>query len=184
MKQIFALVILCLAFTLTGCDDRNDVEVALFKQCSKINKIECLDEYLSTFKSLDCDGNTCNPKENPFSQSMDVFKIDDKMFKIRHPEMKSISEIYFESTGRNLYEGSVVRQSSSTDEIKKVQNTYVLSPQMYDELIASVKTCNRATIASTQFKLGSTLTPEEYDNVMGIILDCKKFQLEQAIQQK
>ncbi|WNA15833.1 hypothetical protein XaC1_190 [Xanthomonas phage XaC1] len=184
MKQIFALVILCLAFTLTGCDDRNDVEVALFEQCSKANKIECITEYRSTLKSLDCDGSQCNPKETPFARSIDVFKIDDRMFKIRHPEMKSISEIYFESTGNSLYSGAAVIHSSSTDDVKKVDNTFVLSPQMYDELINAVRTCNRATISATQFPIGSKLSPEDYNKVMNIILDCKQYQLDEAINKK
>lgn len=184
MKRILGTIILGLsALLLTGCDDRNNVEKTLFDQCSAVNKLSCESEYSSTLSSLNCGGNVCNPKETPFSKSMDVFKIDDRMFKLRHPEMKSISEIYFESTGRNLYVGAV-STGSTTDEVKKVNNQYVLSPQMYDELISAVKTCNRATISATQFTMGSTLTPEEYDNVMKIIMECKKFQLEQAINQK
>lgn len=184
MKYIFLAVIALLGtLALSGCDDRNDVEVALFKQCSAINKIDCKTEYESTIISLDCGGALCNPNETPFARSFDVFKIDDKMFKNAHPEMKSISEIYYTSTGRVLY-SSDYQKGNSTDEVKRVDNRYILSPQMYDELISSVKTCNRATIASTQFTMGSTLSPEDYDKVMSIIIDCKKYQLEDAINKK
>lgn len=184
MKHILAVVVLGAAFLLTGCDDRNDVERTLFEQCSTVNKLDCEQEYQSTLESLSCGGNACNPKETPFSKSLDVFKIDDKMFKLRNPEKKSISEIYFESTGRSLYMGAAVIHSSSTDDVKKVDNTFVLSPQMYDELINAVRTCNRATISATQFPIGSKLSPEDYNKVMNIILDCKQYQLDEAINKK
>lgn len=184
MKHILSVLVLGAALLLSACDGRNDVERVLFEQCSTINKLDCEQEYQSTLESLSCQGNTCNPKETPFSKSMDVFKIDDKMFKLRNPEKKSISEIYFESTGRSLYSGAAVIHSSSTDDVKKVDNTFVLSPQMYDELINAVRTCNRATISATQFPIGSKLSPEDYNKVMNIILDCKQYQLDEAINKK
>ena len=60
-----------------------------------------------------------------------------------------------------------------------------LSPQLYDDLIHTVQTCKRAEYSMMAgFKPNQEFTPEDYDKVMKIILECKKFQLESALNEK
>ena len=191
MKNILGTIIVgCSVLLLSACDvwsGYTSVEKTLMKQCTSQlealygNGYSCPREYTNTDEQV-MDSARTNPETKPFSQQILTFRIEDKAFKEKFPKARSINDLWYESSGELIVDDG--KNRSSTDEIKKVDNKYVLSPQMYDELISAVKTCNRATISATQFTMGSTLSPEEYDNVMKIILECKKFQLEQAINQK
>lgn len=191
-KRLLVLSAFILPFLLNGCDDDEDylnqTEATLIKQCrnqTENTQISCGSAYANTIHMardvFAHTGRNGNPADQPFSGQGLTFIIEDKSFKERHPEMKSMNEFWHGYTGKWLYDAP---QGSTTDEVKKVDNQYVLSPQLYDELISAVKTCNRATVNAMQFGQGSTLSPEEYNKVMSIILDCKKFQLDQAVNQK
>ena len=190
--EIFAIAMVGATLALSGCDENSDylnrVETVLMKQCSlqtKNKDIYCGNTYSQTIKmapTIYSETNRLgNPPDKPFERQGIIFIMEDRAFKKDHPDLKSLNEIYHELSGKYIYDAPEALQVGDT---KKVDNKYVLSPQMYDELINAVKTCNRAAISSVQFQMGSTLSPEEYDKVMNIILECKKFQLEQAINQK
>ena len=192
MKRKFALIAL-LGLFLSGCDDDdptqylNKTESVLLKQCedqTRNLRIYCQSEYEGSIKAargIYIKNGARNQEDQPFSGQGLTFIIEDKAFKKKHPELRNFDDMWFEYTGKRLYNSST---GSTNDEVKKVDNQYVLSPQMYDELISAVKTCNRATVSSMQFQMGSTLSPEDYNKVMQIILDCKKYQLEKAINDK
>ena len=192
MKRKFALIAL-LGLFLSGCDDDdptqylNKTESVLLKQCedqTRNLRIYCQSEYEGSIKAargIYIKNGARNQEDQPFSGQGLTFIIEDKVFKKKHPELRNFDDMWFEYTGKRLYNSST---GSTNDEVKKVDNQYVLSPQMYDELISAVKTCNRATVSSMQFQMGSTLSPEDYNKVMQIILDCKKYQLEKAINDK
>lgn len=192
MKRKFALITL-LGLFLSGCDDDdptqylNKTESVLLKQCedqTRNLRIYCQSEYEGSIKAargIYIKNGARNQEDQPFSGQGLTFIIEDKAFKKKHPELRNFDDMWFEYTGKRLYNSST---GSTNDEVKKVDNQYVLSPQMYDELISAVKTCNRATVSSMQFQMGSTLSPEDYNKVMQIILDCKKYQLEKAINDK
>lgn len=192
MKRKFALIAL-LGLFLSGCDGDdptqylNKTESVLLKQCedqTRNLRIYCQSEYEGSIKAargIYIKNGARNQEDQPFSGQGLTFIIEDKAFKKKHPELRNFDDMWFEYTGKRLYNSST---GSTNDEVKKVDNQYVLSPQMYDELISAVKTCNRATVSSMQFQMGSTLSPEDYNKVMQIILDCKKYQLEKAINDK
>lgn len=192
MKRKFALIAL-LGLFLSGCDGDdptqylNKTESVLLKQCedqTRNLRIYCQSEYewsIKAARGIYIKNGARNQEDQPFSGQGLTFIIEDKAFKKKHPELRNFDDMWFEYTGKRLYNSST---GSTNDEVKKVDNQYVLSPQMYDELISAVKTCNRATVSSMQFQMGSTLSPEDYNKVMQIILDCKKYQLEKAINDK
>lgn len=168
---------------LVGCNDANTTktEDILMSQCEKQSpQINCHAEYRKTYEASE-KFNHFNPEDHPFEQQGLIFILEDKAFKRSHPEVSSISEIWFTLTGKQLYGAPEASQSA---DLKRVDDTYVLSPQLYDELITAVKTCNRATVESMQFKAGSVLTKEQYEKVMSIVLECKDYQLQKAINEK
>lgn len=60
----------------------------------------------------------------------------------------------------------------------------VISNAMYDDLINAVKTCKRAEYATiSEFSPEQEITKEAYDKVRKIIIDCKRYQLEHALQE-
>ena len=168
---------------LTGCDEANTTktEDILMSQCEKqSSRVNCHDGYRRTYEASK-KFNHFNPEDHPFEQQGLIFILEDKAFKKSNPEVSSISEIWFSLTGKQLYGAP---EASQAADLKKVDDTYVLSPQLYDELITAVKTCNRATVESMQFKAGSVLIKEQYDKVMSIVLECKDYQLQKAINEK
>lgn len=193
MKQWKKYVVINTAFILpfliSGCDDSNltKIEDTLVGQCTaqlrstqSNQNIWCSNEYSGTLSDIK-DSRLKNPDIMPFKLQGFVFKMEDTAFKKKYPNAMSINDIWHETSGEWIYTPSYAK---NTTDVKTVDNKTILSPQLYDELINAVKTCNRAAISSVQFQMGSTLSPEEYDKVMNIILECKKFQLEQAINQK
>lgn len=185
MKRKFALIAL-LGLFLSGCDETdslNATETILWRQCEAQDKsVSCRSEYRQTFSQV-YNSRVVNTDNMPFANQPISFQLEDKAFKRSHPTLRSINEIWHDSTGRWIYVPDELK-SSVTDEVKKVDNKYVLSPQLYDDLIAAVKTCNRATVSSMQFKPGVSLSPEDYNSVMNIILECKQYQLDKAINDK
>jgi hypothetical protein len=77
--------------------------------------------------------------------------------------------------------------SNSTSTIKpnntETPEKLFFTNAMYDNLISAVKTCKRAEYAIiNEFEPEQEITKEQHDKVQKIITDCKKFQLEQALQ--
>ena len=115
-------------------------------------------------------------------RSIEVSIKDGDRFKIDH----KFSKFYEESFGFPLTECNVrkapvdaeYKVTSSSGDIK-------LSPSMYDELVKAVSTCKRAELAAISgFSPNKALSQDDYDKAMTIILDCKKFQLEKALNEK
>jgi len=108
----------------------------------------------------------------------------------------TLSKIVEDTTGKTLYEvcsdennGSsdkeplVKKDEKPTFKVDKTETTYQLSSQMYDDLIIAVHECKRAEFQTMQsFKQNDKLTKEQYDNVVNIIMSCKQYQLERALQ--
>ena len=174
---------------LVGCDiDRteylNPTEASLFKMCEKQTvrtNVSCESSYKGTLAKTTTLGDGVSPEDQPFSKQGLIFIIEDRAFKDKNPGMSSMNESWHKYTGKWLYSEP---EASQVADLKRVDDTYVLSPQLYDELITAVKTCNRATVESMQFKAGSVLTKEQYDKVMSIVLECKDYQLQKAINEK
>lgn len=188
MKRVIALAVLASSLLLSGCDYRNDVEKTLMKQCSTINDMDCeRDGYKSTSEALlacsDVEPKCTNDNDKPFARQLGVFAIDDAMFKKSYPDKMSISKIYNISTGRSIVNVET-QPTVLTQSTVKTETGTVLSPALYDELINAVKTCNRASIEASKYSAYKQLSADEYEKVISIILDCKKFQLEQAINSK
>ncbi len=192
MKKYLIAVLLSACTFLSGCDQYSgytSVEKTLMKQCTKNlrdtygDSYSCFSQYTVTDDQIEASSQT-NPEDKPFAQQALVFKLEDRAFKEKFPKIRSINELWYESTGQFIIDDSNYSTRKSNDEVKKVGDTFVLSPQMYDELINAVRTCNRATISATQFPIGSKLSPEDYNKVMNIILDCKQYQLDEAINKK
>lgn len=193
MKRLVVLAAFIAPFFLNGCDDDSDylnqTETVLLQQCNhqtENTRVSCSMAYQNTIAQarvvMANHGNGVeNPENEPFAGQGLTFIIEDKSFKERHPEMKSLNEFWHEYTGKWIYDAPVAPQSGDT---KKVGQSYVLSPSMYDELISAVKTCNRATVEAMDFKAGSQLSAEQYDKAMNIIIECKQSQLDQAINTK
>lgn len=176
--------------TLSGCDDidqaeyLNPTESLLFKMCRQqtVNtRVDCYKSYKGTLEKTSMLAGKVSPEDQPFSKQGLIFIVEDRAFKDKNPGAFSMNESWHKYTGKWLYNAP---DASQTADVKKVDERYILSPQMYDELISAVKTCNRATVESMQFKSGATLTPEQYDKVMNIIIECKSYQLEKAINEK
>lgn len=192
-KHLVILGAFLVPFLLNGCDDDSDylnqTETVLLQQCqhqTENTRISCTSAYQNTIAAartvMANHGNGVeNPESEPFSGQGITFIIEDKSFKERHPEMKSLNEFWHEYTGKWIYGAP---EQALAGDTKKVGQTYVLSPAMYDELIQAVKTCNRATVEAMDFKAGTQLSPEQYDKAMNIIIECKQSQLDQAINQK
>lgn len=212
MKKNFILrsiIAVGLALSVSSCGEdipsykMNEAEVALIKQCQALLKDftpYCEDYYSGTYNAMqkarnNNRGYVSPPNDKPFSDVIEIFQIEDKIFKKSLEEMysrssaagsrkpKTLEEVWYGLTGKYIYSETKLPEQSSGD-FKQVDEKYVLSPALYDNLIDSVKTCNRATFSSMDFQMGSTLNKDQYNKVMTIILDCKKFQLEQAIQSK
>lgn len=194
-KSLFKGILIGAAFSSalvsSGCaEDRdylNTTETVLLRQCEiqtkNIPNLYCSSSYKNTISMApEINSRGGNPNDKPFQQQGITFVIEDRAFKKQNPQLKSLNELWNDYTGGWIYSPNL--GGNTTEEIKKVNNSYVLSPQIYDELISATKVCNRATISAMQFPVGKELSPEEYDKVMTIILDCKKFQLEKAVNEK
>lgn len=184
-KDIVAIISVMVASTalLSGCDDTNTskTEDVLMSQCEKQSQqVSCSSAYRKTLEASENFSNY-NADDKPFEQQGLIFIMEDRAFKRSHPELKNIAEIWFDLTGKQLYG---TPEPSQSGDVKKMDKSYVLSPQMYDELISAVKTCNRATIEAMNFKVGANLSAEQYDKAMNIIIECKQSQLDQAINSK
>lgn len=184
MKRILTVIgLMGASLLLSGCDTANTTktEDILLSQCEKQSQqVSCHSAYSKTYEASESFSHY-NSEDHPFEQQGLIFVLEDRAFKRNHPELKSISDIWFDLTGKQLYGSPEISQAGDT---KKVGQSYVLSPSMYDELIQAVKTCNRATVEAMDFKVGNKLSPEQYDKAMNIIIECKQSQLDQAINQK
>lgn len=173
-----------------GCDDidktdyLNSTEKLLFKMCNTQTlrtDISCKRSYAGTIDKTSMVAANMSPEDQPFKSQGLIFIIEDRAFKDKNPGMLNMNESWHKYTGKWLYGEP---EASQAGDVKRVDDSYVLSPQLYDELITAVKTCNRATVESMQFKAGSTLTREQYNKVMSIVLECKDYQLQKAINEK
>lgn len=100
------------------------------------------------------------------------------------------SEFYAKAMGFQLESCDDNKVSSDTvsDSRYKVttnSETVKLSPEMYDELYKAVTTCKRAELAAINgFEPNKVLSQKDYEKAMNIILDCKTYQLEKALNEK
>lgn len=175
---------------LSACDSidkteyLNSTESLLFKMCETQTlktSVNCKKAYAGTLSKTSMNVSEKSPEDQPFKNQGLIFVIEDRAFKDNYPGMLSMNESWHKYTGKWLYNAP---DASQAGDLKVVDDSYVLSPQLYDELITAVKTCNRASVSSMQFKAGSVLSKEQYDQVMNIVLECKDYQLQKAINEK
>lgn len=176
--------------TVSGCGDidrtdyLNSTEALLFKMCNTQTlktDVSCKKAYAGTISKTAIAISDRSPEDQPFKNQGLVFIVEDRAFKDKNPGMLSMNELWHKYTGKWLYNAP---DASQAGDLKVVDDSYVLSPQLYDELITAVKTCNRAAVSSMQFKVGSVLPKDQYDQVMNIVLECKDYQLQRAINEK
>lgn len=100
------------------------------------------------------------------------------------------SEFYAKAMGRPLLPcdsrpASAYEVADSRYKVTTGPETIKLSPEMYDELVKAVTVCKRAELAVMNgFEPNKTLSQKDYDKAMNIILSCKTYQLEKALNEK
>lgn len=111
----------------------------------------------------------------------------------RSVKILSPSDIYFQMYGETVEQSCGIIEIKKKDkpetpadftEVQDVVRGDKLTPEMYDKMIQSANYCAR----SKQFMMEKTknkglLTTEDYDGLMDTVLECKRFELEQTLQQ-
>ena len=112
----------------------------------------------------------------------------------KHGSLKTLPEIYQDIYGETVEQscgiivigGKKAKPETPSDfkEVQEVVRGDKLTPEMYDNMIQSANYCAR----SKQFMMNATkdkglLTTEDYDGLMDTVLECKRFELEQTLQQ-
>lgn len=111
----------------------------------------------------------------------------------RSVKILSPSDIYLQMYGETVERSCGIIDIRKKDkpetpaDFKEVQDVVrgdKLTPEMYDKMIQSANYCAR----SKQFMMEKTknkglLTTEDYDGLMDTVLECKRFELEQTLQQ-
>lgn len=107
--------------------------------------------------------------------------------------MPTLSDVY-----RSVY-GQSVEQSCGVDEVvqpkvvtpkgfkqeQPVVRGNKLTTEMYDKMIESANYCARSkSYMMDATKNKGVLTTDDYDGLMDTVLECKRFELEQTLQQK
>lgn len=141
--------------------------------------------------------NSANQLAPLFCRYINEIRIDEAAIKAgRYASSKqTISEIYKKSFGVDLYDScevavlpKTVQETESVVEVVEelevvsIDSEKVISPELYDRLISSVGTCKRANARLITLTDGDRyLTQTDYNEVMGIIMSCKRFELENAV---
>ena len=123
--------------------------------------------------------------KEPFCDiAMDIAAID-KNRKSSLCTETSLSDYYYTARGISLSQCNTSNSFASakkSDVINDNVETYELSTSLYSDLILAVKDCKRANIkVQGKFEPYQKLTKENYDWVVGVIQDCNKFRLEEAL---
>lgn len=148
-----------------------------------------LEQYAESRSFAPTRGFFCDAKDLVVAGSYKVKRFNQE----NNKSLKSPSEIYEEVYGESVERscGIIVIGGSKKPETPKdfteVQDVVrgdKLTPEMYDKMIQSANYCAR----SKQFMMEKTknkglLTTEDYDGLMDTVLECKRFELEQTLQQ-
>lgn len=149
-RFLLILFVIVIGFMLIGCtDNRNLVEISLFDQCKKINNLNCEKLYKNTYEAFISDGkksSIINDVNDPFGTVKSVFVIEDASFKLKYPNKKSISDIYFDSTGKKLFENSVSHQENKSTEKVETERAGV---RFVDDFRKAVKMCGNPEYSDT-----------------------------------
>lgn len=211
MKYMF----LAAALLLTGCKDSviddnqgafTPKEAALFKAFANSNTLcrgevnYLYDPALEALRKTRDAGISYNLPDSsmaPFCEAVEVIKgveVNSDQVYFSSCNSRSLSPkfttFYEKAMGFPLQkcghtEPSAQPASDSTFKVTVGHGTVKLSPALYDELIAAIKTCRRAENAVLEgFKPNEVLSQNDYDKAITIILDCKKFQLEKTLNDK
>lgn len=182
-RLLFILFVLVLAVTLMGCtDNRNIVELSLFDQCVKINKVNCDKVYEKTkdaFISGDPKPSIINDQSDPFGTVKSVFVIEDAAFKIKFPDKKPISQIYFESTGKHLFENTVPKANETTTN----EPTERASVRFVDDLKDAIKMCGNPNY-SDSISYGDYIPVTMKRKLENFTIKCKESSLEKSMEKK
>lgn len=104
---------------------------------------------------------------------------------IQNSTGQSISDLCKQEKGLEAPKEIKIKEQKPVNDYKvpDEETTYQLSSQLYDDLILAIHECKRSEYQTMQsFSQDDKLTKEQYNNVVKIVMDCKRYRLERALQ--
>lgn len=128
-------------------------------------------------------------KAAPFCDLLEDLRVIEYRIKTRSKGAAVASESYLDITGKSLAQ-SCGASSGAIPIARTVQTDRTpagepeLAPETYGLMIDAVRTCERARISLMSYPSGHVFTKNDYNKVMNLVNDCKRFELETSINTK
>lgn len=125
----------------------------------------------------------------PFCDILEEVRMADYRVTTQFPKARTLQSVYQEITGKTLDEscGVVpaaipVARTVQTDRTGNGEPE--LAPETYGLMIDAAKSCERARISLMSYPSGYVFTKKDYNKIMNLVNDCKRFELESSINTK
>lgn len=128
-------------------------------------------------------------KSEPFCDILNELKVADYVMSTKVRGAVTVAETYQSINGKSLREacgikGTDIPIARTVDTGRTPNGEPELAPETYGLMIDAAKTCERARISLMAYPSGYVFTKNDYNKIMNLVNDCKRFELESSINSK
>lgn len=128
-------------------------------------------------------------KASPFCDILPELRVADYILSTKARGAITVAETFESVTGKSLQqacgvEGAAIPVARTVQTDRTGNGEPELAPETYGLMIDAVKSCERARISLMSYPSGYVFTKKDYNKIMNLVNDCKRFELESSINGK
>lgn len=128
-------------------------------------------------------------KLRPFCDMIEEVRVVDYRLTTQFPKSPTLQMTFREITGKSIEENcglvpAVIPVARTVQTERTGDGEPELAPETYGLMIDAAKSCERARISLMSYPSGYVFTKKDYNKIMNLVNDCKRFELESSINSK
>lgn len=128
-------------------------------------------------------------KLRPFCDMIEEVRVVDYRLSTQFPKTATLQMTFREITGKSIEEScglvpAAIPVARTVQTERTGDGEPELAPETYGLMIDAVKACERARISLMSYPSGYVFTKKDYNKIMNLVNDCKRFELESSINNK
>lgn len=128
-------------------------------------------------------------KSMPFCDILPELRVADYVLTTKVRGAITVAETFENISGKTLQqacgvEGAAIPVARTVQTDRTGNGEPELAPETYGLMIDAAKACERARISLMSYPSGYVFTKKDYNKIMNLVNDCKRFELESSINNK